>query len=485
MLLVASLFLGACSEDFLEETPTESVSFDEAVATTANLFTIINGMHRSLYIRYGSQGRTGVGALLLQNEVLGEDFVMTSRANGWFINAYRWNDHTNAADGDNLFPYRTYYRIIRNANIVINNADNALGPQEEKDAVVGQALIYRAWAHFQLVQLYGIRYQNGMTNSQLGVPIVLNTELEPLPRSTVEEVYMQVNLDLDAAIQILEGYSRPNKSHLDQSIAQGLKARVALVQGNYTIAAIFAEAAREGYSLMSFDDYFNSFNDYESEEWMWGSHIVEDQSDTFGNFGAFISRNFSSSNIRGNPKAINSNLYNTIPDTDVRKSLFDPTGDHAILPPGIEISSRHNRRPYTSQKFIAAGTGDSRMDVPYMRVSEMYLIEAEAKARLGDATAADVLLVYGIVRDPEYTRSTNSGEDLINEILLQRRWELWGEGFRFYDLKRTNAPLNRNESNHTTNLAVVFDIPAGDNRWQWLIPQRALDANPLLKQNPL
>ncbi len=485
ILILTNIIFTSCSEDFLEETPTESVSTEEATATTANLFTVINGIHRSLYIRYGSQGRTGVGALILQNEVLGDDFVMTSRANGWFINAYRWNDHTNATDADDLFPFRTYYRIIRNANTVINGADNAVGPDTERNAAKGQALVYRAWAHFQLVQLYGIRYQSGVNNAQLGVPIVINTEIEPLPRASVEDVYTRVNLDLDEAIILLEGYGRPNKSHLDQSVAQGLKARVALVQGNYSIAADFAEQARAGYQLMSVNDYFNSFSDYESDEWMWGSRIVEDQSDTFGNFGAFISRNFSSSNIRGNPKAINSTLYNTIPDTDVRKSLFDPSGDHDVLPPGIVISSRHRKRPFTSQKFIAAGTGDSRMDVPYMRVSEMYLIEAEAKARLNDATAANVLLEYGVVRDPSYTLSTNTGTALVNEILLQRRWELWGEGFRFYDLKRTNAPLNRNGANHSSSLAVIFDVPPGDNRWQWLIPQRALDANPLLEQNPL
>ena len=485
IMVLSGLVFNSCSEDFLDETPTESVSIEEATATTTNLFTIVNGIHRSLYIRYGSQGRTGVGALMLQNEVLGDDFVMTSRANGWFINAYRWNDHTNATDADDLFPYRTYYRIIRNANTVINGADNATGPDEERNAAKGQALVYRAWAHFQLVQLYGIRYQTGQVNDQMGVPIVLTTAFEPLPRSTVEEVYTQVNEDLDEAIVLLEGYGRPNKSHLDQSVAQGLKARVALVQGNYSIAADFAEIARAGYQLMSRDDYFNNFSDYESDEWMWGSHIVEDQSDTFGNFGAFISRNFSSSNIRGNPKAINSLLYDTMSDTDVRKSLFDPTGDHDVLPPGIVISSRHRKRPFTSQKFIAEGVGDSRMDVPYMRVSEMYLIEAEAKARLNDPTAADVLLVIGAERDPAYTRSVNTGTALVDEILLHRRWELWGEGFRFYDLKRTNAALNRNGANHSTTLAVVFDVPAGDNRWQWLIPQRALDANPLLRQNPL
>ncbi len=485
ILTIVSIVFSSCEKDYLEELPTEDVSIETATATTNNLFLVINGIHRSLYIRYGSQGRSGIGALMLQNESLGEDYVMTANANNWFINTYKWLDHTNANDADNLFPYRTYYRIIRNANIVINGADQAVGPVPERKAALGQALVYRAWAHFQLVQLYGIRYQSGITNSQLGVPIRLSTDSEPLARASVEDVYIQINKDLDDAIIALEEYSRPNKSHLDKSVAQGLKARVALVQGNYATAANFAQTARAGYTLMSSDDYFNNFSNLNNNEWMWGSTIQEDQTDFFGNYGAFISRNYSSSNIRGNPKAINSTLYDAIPTTDIRKSLFDPTGLHTTLPPGIEISSRHTLKPYTSQKFLSVSTGDSRMDVPYMRVSEMYLIEAEAKARLNDPTAATTLYEYAIIRDPAYTLSTNIGTDLIEEILLQRRWELWGEGFRFYDLKRMNLPLNRNGANHIASLAIVFDIPAGDNRWQFLIPQDALDANPLLKPNPL
>lgn len=477
----------SCSEDFLEEVPTEDVAEVSATATTGNLFLVINGIHRSLYIRYGAQGRTGISSLMLQNDNLGEDYVNTGRANGWFITTAAWGSHTNANSADDLFPYRTYYRIIRNANVVINGGEEAAGPINERNAAIGQALVYRAWSHFQMVQLYGERYKEGGNNSQLGIPIRLTADNEPLPRATVEEVYAQINQDLDEAMVLLEEYNRPNKSHLDKSIAQGLKARVNLVQKKYAIAADFANKARQGYSLMSNDEYFSNFNNYENREWMWGSHIVDDQSDVFGNFGGFISLNFSSSNIRGNPKAIFRPLYQKISSTDVRKMLWDPTGQHANLPSGVEQRpSNFARRPYTNQKFIAAGTGDSRLDTPYMRAAEMYLIEAEALSHIDEAAAKEVLFEFASNRDPQYTMTTNSGQALKEEIYIQRRIELWGEGFRFYDLKRLNLPLDRTGGNHNPSLVddVLF-VPAGDNRWQWLIPQSALDANPLLVQNPL
>lgn len=486
LFVVLGLALSSCSEEFLEEVPTESVSDVTATSTTGNLFLVINGIHRSLYIRYGAQGRSGIGSLMIQNDVLGEDFVMTSRGNGWFVSAAGWLDHTNADDSDNLFPYRTYYRIIRNANVVINGAENAEGDAAERQAALGQATLYRAWAHFQMVQLYGIRYSAGAENTQPGIPIRLTADNDPLPRASVEEVYAQINTDLDAAIELLDGYVRPNKSHLDQSVALGLKARVALVQQNYQVAADYAAQARANYNLMSNDDYYANFNTYTNGEWMWGSYIQEDQTDYYGNFGAYVSRNYSSTNIRTNPKAINNLLYDQISETDIRAVLFDPTGQHDSLPPGYSIASNFSLFPYTNQKFLAAGTGDSRMDVPYMRAGEMYLIEAEALSYIDEGAARSVLFDFASNRDPEYTLSTNTGQALKEEIYIQRRIELWGEGFRFYDLKRLNQPLDRTGANHVqTVINNVYEVPAGDNRWQWLIPLDALNANPLLEQNPI
>ncbi len=488
LTLFAAAFAGlyACNDDYLDQVPTESVSAESVTATTGNLMVAINGIHRSLYQRYNSQGEGGVGCMMIQTDMLGEDLVMTSAGNGWFNSMYRWISHTNANSADDLFPYRVYYRIIRNANVIINGGGNATGPDAERNAAIGQALVYRAFCHFQLVQLYGSRYESGGNNNQLGVPIMLQVDDNTLiSRSTVEEVYTQVNQDLDQALVLLEGYSRPNKSHFNTNVALGLKARIALVQGNWTDASQYAQQARVGFSLMSNAEYQAGFNDYTNGEWMWGSHIQEDQSEFFANFGAYMSRNFSSTNIRTNPKAIYVPLYNQMALTDVRRTLFDPTGNHATL----GLPTNFTKRPYTSQKFIAVSTGDSRVDVPYMRAAEMYLIEAEARARLGDDVGArDVLFTLASNRNPLYVLSVNAGQALIDEILLQRRFELWGEGFRFHDLKRLNAPLVRDDAGTNHNAALVggiFNIPAGDNRWQWQIPQNELNANPLIEQNPL
>jgi len=140
-----------------------------------------------------------------------------------------------------------------------------------------------------------------------------------------------------------------------------------------------------------------------------------------------------------------------------------------------------------SRKFRVADATLSIGDVPYMRAAEMYLIEAEAEARRGqDGLAAKALYTLAVNRNPSYTISTKTGTALINEIMDQRRIELWGEGFRFYDLKRTNSTLDRTGANHNVSYANIITMPAGDKQWQFLIPQDEINiGNGTVIQNPL
>jgi hypothetical protein len=93
-------------------------------------------------------------------------------------------------------------------------------------------------------------------------------------------------------------------------------------------------------------------------------------------------------------------------------------------------------------------------------------------------------------RNPAYVKSTNAGQALIDEILVQRRIELWGEGRNWTDLKRLNLPMVRTvgptagQGAHVEAYCVVYNVPAGGSLWTWMIPQDEIDANPLIVQNP-
>ncbi|MEI6263991.1 MAG: RagB/SusD family nutrient uptake outer membrane protein [Sphingobacteriia bacterium] len=485
LLVIASIAFTSCQKEFLETYPTTSVAAADALASTQNAIAALNGIHRVMYTQYDAQGQSGEGACNLFRDYLGEDIVFPL-ANGstGHLTWVQWQNHRNVSASDMRFVYRFYYRLISNANILINGIDAVPGAAADKRMIKGQALVYRAWSHFQLVQLWGERYKAGGNNTQLGVPLLLTNTLEGLPRSTVEEVYTQVNKDLDEAITLLVGYTRTGtaaKSNFDVNVARGIKARVALVQENFEVAATNAIAARTGYTLMTNADYLRGFNDINNVEWIWGSRQISDHNTFFFSYFAYISCNFNSTVLRTQPRAINANLYNALPATDIRKSVFDLTGATVPVPPGGA------RVPFQNKKFLAASDALSIGDVPYMRAAEMFLIEAEARARQGqNAAAQTALFTLMRNRNPSYVQSTNTGQALLNEIYLNRRAELWGEGHRFTDLKRLNLPMSRvGIPNHVLALIQVQTIPAGDIQWQFLFPQDEINQNKLIVQNPL
>ena len=485
--IFAILFLAsACEKEFLETYPTTAVSTNDVLLSTQNAIAALNGIHRNLYTQSGTvQGHAGEGCNNMFRDLIGEDIIYPL-ANGstGFVGLMRWQTHRNVNDATLAYMYRFYYRIISNANVLINGIEKVPGPQADKDMIKGQALAYRGWSHFQLVQLWGERYDGSRTNSQLGVPILLENTLVGQPRATVEEVYTQINKDLDEAITLLAGYNRTGsaaKSNINVNVAQGFKARVALTQQKWADAAAAAAAARAGVSLMSNAQYTTGFNDITNPEWMWGSRQISDHNTFFWSYFAYMSANFNSTVIRTQPRAINANLWNALSDTDVRKKVWDRTGANVPIPPGGA------RVPFQNQKFLAASASLSTGDVPLMRAAEMYLIEAEAKAHLGDAPGArQALFTLMSNRDPMYVLSTNSGQALLDEIWFHRRVELWGEGVRFTDLKRLNQPLNRNGiSNQLLVMVAITDVPAGNKQWQGLFHQDELNANPAIVQNPL
>ncbi|HJT73924.1 MAG TPA: RagB/SusD family nutrient uptake outer membrane protein, partial [Chitinophaga sp.] len=445
LIAIPALLFTACKKDYLDTTPTDYYPSETVFTSVTNGWAAINGIHRSLYIQYDAQDQGGQGSIMIMNDMMGEDLVMTAAGNGWFNATYQWTMHRTSSATFLKFSYLFYYKIIANANMIINNINGVPGDDTEKKQIRGQAQAYRAWAYFALVQQFGKRYVAGTDNAQLGVPIVLDATTTGQPRATVGAVYTQIVKDIDSAVINLDGFSS-NNSHISGKTAKGIKARVALAMQDWAVAADYAKQARQGITLMSNDEYKLGFNDYGNREWMWGSHQNAEQTTYFYSFFAYMSANFNSTNIRTNPKAINSALYKKISATDVRKSMWSETGADVPVP------TNGVKKAYANKKFLVA-TSSSIGDVPLMRAAEMYLVEAEANARLGqDAAAADALYTLAVNRDPAYTRSTNTGDALLQEILIQRRVELWGEGFRFTDLKRQHLPLDRTGANHSAAL---------------------------------
>lgn len=495
--------VSSCDRDYLETGPTDSVSEQLASGSIENISTIINGMHRNMYLRQNSsQGQNGNTGIMIYMDVMGEDLIFPATGPNWFVSTIRWLDNANPNSVNLFYPYDFYYEQIRMANIVILNTPAVAGDPAVKDKLMGEAYAFRAFSYYMLSQIYANRYVAGGNNTQMGVPLRLDLGFEAIPRASVEEVYASVNNDLASSFALLSGKTRSNKSHFNANVVKGLMARVALTQGKYSQAATYAKEARVGLALMTNADYKKGFNNYDNVEWLWGYKPLDTTSDYFGNFMGYMSRNYNSSQIRQAPKVVNNLLFNKFAATDVRTQVIDPTGKHLSLfweeKNGVQVIKdafkAYTLVPYTSQKFLSTNSSGaidnntSLGDIPFMRAAEMYLIEAEALAR--DNKEAQSKIVFNEFeknRNPSYAGAATTGQAYIDEILNSRRLELWGEGFRFLDLKRLNLPLDRTGTNQVSVVTnSLLTVPAGDKRWTWLIPQAEIDASQgLVKQNDL
>ncbi|MEZ7874994.1 MAG: RagB/SusD family nutrient uptake outer membrane protein [Bacteroidales bacterium] len=472
ILLIASLSLAACSKDYLETAPTASVAEKDLFTTLTGAQTLLDGIHRYTYYYGGAHDKFGQKAIDYIMDCLGEDFYPTERGYGWFVSWYQYIEHRNINSANVEYVWAYYYDIIQNANLILANIDNIQVVDAQiplKNNIKAQALTYRAFSHYMLVQLYGDRYDfnAGAANSHPGVPIKLVPDAEPLPRSTVAQVYTQVKKDLTDALALLANSSaRVNMSHININVTNAIAARVALTTGDWANAVTYAKAARAGRTLEA--DYTYGWNK-SSTEWIWGALLIDEQQTSYASFFSHIDPNFGGYAALGNHKLISTSVYDFMSNTDVRKSLFKPVG----------------AKPLVGFKFT--GFGNWTNDYLYIKAGEMYLIEAEAEARRNNFTAAqDALFSLISKRDPAYVKSTLTGEALIDHILMHRRADLWGDGQRFLDIKRLNKGMDRRNLGHNpAQWNAASNFPAGDKNFVFLIPKQEIDANPNMTQNPL
>ena len=524
------LFLGlmvssvGCTKEYLNETPTDAYTPSSALNSPENMFLAINGIHREMYAQSPlddyTPGYAGECYIMPMLEFGAGDYLRALPGTGWFASACKWTSHTSATGSNPSWTWYQYYHIIGSVNNIINAAEG-MPESDMLNNVLGQAYAYRAFSHHRLVQLFAKSPIYSDENTELGVPIMLKTTApyEGQARATVAAVYAQCESDIKAAITYLKDVKQGNISHITYQTANGIAARIALTKGDFVAAATYAHEARQGLSLMSEDQYKSGFNDTDNPEWMWGAKVVADQTNYYMSWFYYIAMNFNGSFDRGTPRIINKTLFDQISATDYRRDVFldkmpnttvawtgdvnspnyDPNYptkeeyDAAVAAVNNQYfggSKSFKKHPYQVAKFLNQNAATIEPeDILYMRVAEMYLIEAEALAKQGgkDAEAAAVLFELVSARDNAYTLSVNTGTALQAEILLQRRIELFGEGHRWLDMLRNDEALDLTGSHADPSYYLdgyKQDKPSVNNAWIFKIPQDEINANPNMVQNP-
>lgn len=486
LLTACALTQTSCSSDYMDTVPTEDASQATVSASLDNLYLALNGIHRKMVSQdQGNQGMGGEPGQIICREALGDD--MTWDTQSWHKGFLNWSFPTNATSANNYNFWETYYKFILNANMILESLEANYANSTEPMAkyIKGETLVIRAWSHFQLVQMYAQSYRDGDANSQPGVPYRLKANVEPMARNTVAEVYTLINKDLDEAISLLSGYEAKDINHYTEASAMGIKARVLLAQQKYAEAADMSAKAIEaakamGRAIMKPDELMNGFSDLstKTKEPIYSALTQDDQTVYFYSFYAYMSWNFNSSSVRTGIKCINQETYDRMSPTDLRRQWWDPTGKAAVP------AKSYNQRPYQNRKFTARATSNAVGEFAFMRMSELYLMAAEAYARAGqEAKAKEYFDALMVNRDTAYTTTSNTGAALIEEIMDSRRIELWGEGFRWFDLKRLNLPIHRGGSNYDIAFCGFLDKAQGEKGWMFEIPKEETDFNPLMEKN--
>ena len=477
----------SCASDFLDTIPTADVSTSLINQSLDNLYFALNGIHREQVSQEsGSQGYGGEPGFMVAKDCSADD--VTWLTNTWYKSAnLNWQANASATNSNNARIWRVYYQWVMNANLILEGLENVeVGAGQEKlyNQIKGEALTFRAYGHFQVVQLWADRYVAGGANTHLGIPYRLDSKGGELARSTCKETYDYILADLDEAASLLAGIQVNDVNHFTETFVWGLKSRVALAMQDYANAAAWAEKAIQlaeanGNELMGPDDLMNGFADIttKTKEAIYAAKTQNDQTVYFYSFYANMSWNFSSTAIRQGVKSINADTYDTMSETDLRRQWWDPTGEMAV-----PLTS-FVKNKYQNRKFTARATSDAVGDVAFMRLAELYLNLAEAYARGGnDAKAQEVFTKFQVTRDPAYAGNGNTGAALAEEIMNSRRVELWGEGFRYTDLKRLNLDLVRGR-NFDIAFCGFLEKKAGEKGWTWEIPNIETNYNPLCETN--
>lgn len=461
-ILSLMIVLTSCNK-LLETNPTDAVDIDMALTTREGFQTATVGVYS--YLRNTAQyGRQ----MVVYPELLGNNAAHSGRGTNLL-------NHANNARGSHMTPWRSSYEAIAQINIILAELMDFEESEQWKNQIEGQLRFLRALYFHNAAKVYS--YDPTAIGSTNRGALPLN--LEPvysydkiinLPRASQEDFYTQLYIDLERAYECLKETPNDRGPHwATAGAAAALLSRVALYNGDYPKVIDAVERALE-----SGMGKFSTKNSYVSD-WRQAVHpesIFEMEVKTDQNLGAnnapradYTNRagigNTETVSGRGNAK-VSDDFYVLYEDDDVRKEL---------IVKGLGSASDD----YQTTKFYSRG-GELNLDnIPVIRVSELYLNRAEAYARMAGMEANAMQDINTIRERAGLEPVSGLAEDnLINEVLKQRRLELAFEGHNFFDYKRLGMDIIKPGGK-------VF--PFSDYRVLARIPWREFNANKELQQN--
>ncbi len=447
ILYFASLFIitinGCKKAEFLDEKPSTNL----LVPTTLTDF-------QALLDNTNVMNFTGGLAQLASDDYTVTDAGYQSVPVATQRNSYIWAKDIFAGEVS-IRDWNDLYKQVFYANAVLDGLErNDDASTAQGQYLKGWALFARAFAFYDLTRNFCKLYDPGTANTDLGIPVRLNSGIDNLEqRASLQQSFNQILSDLGIS-EILLPSDRPsaNLNRPSKTAVYALLARIYLDMRNYTQAQTYAEKALTLYSTLI--DYNTVSKTSTTPFSITNDELIYNASQVVA-YGEFTGM-YSATNSRVSPDVLA--LY---PINDLRFTLY---------------FSKLADNTYTVKRgYVGRGT----YSFTGLATDELYLIKAECLARIGQvAPAMDVLNQLVIKRwNPDATnpatpyqsiKASNAGEAL-QKILLERRKELVWRGLRWHDLKRLNKEGANISLTRVVNGA-TYTIPPNDSRYVFPIP---------------
>lgn len=436
--------LASCS-DYLDVKPDKSLVVPQTLKDLRGLLdnsVLMNGSHSTLSV-------IGSDNFFVEPETWQSLVVLPEK------NAYVWNEDIYESD-INIMDWKYPYQQIYNTNLVLETLDkiertsiNAI----EYDELQGSAYFCRAWAYYQLAQLFCKTYDARTSDVDLGLPLKLESDINIQPRrSSVAITYMQIVGDLKNALELLSAKSE-TKTRPSQQAAYALMARTLLVMDDFDNAYLYADSA------LTIDNELLDLNIMDANE--------EFPFIRFNREVIFHTAMVSSTILHPRNLQVDPSLYGLYEENDLRKHIFFTMGNNG---------SPTFKGSYNGDRFLFAG----------LSTNELYLIKAECAVRTGKIEEANASLNTLLKnRYPEGWEEINETERnrLLDIILRERRKELPFRGIRWSDLRRLNKhhdhaiTLTRQMGDQT------FMLEPNSERYVLPIPDIVIELSGI-RQNP-
>lgn len=437
----------------------------------------------------------GYGTMIHMRDVMTGDQPIVSSGYDWF-SPWQATTGINQNTSRSWYTWAYYYKFIHNTNQVLTAVRNANPSGDMVNTYNGYAAVaraFRALAYLELAQMYEFKANDKTTSvnadgndvSGLTVPIVTDTttqeQAQNNPRATVARMSAFILSDLQFALDNIDYFTESSKVFPHKAAVYGLLARYYLWREDYPNAEAAARNAIDNsdVSPMTETDCLSTtsgFNDI--SKWIWGANQTDaNASVSTGiiNWTSWMSNETTFGYAGAGPYVmIDASMYDRISNNDFRKKEWKAPEGEALYgqTAWIDESTGESLPDYASAKF-RPNMGDvsnysigAASSYPVMRVEEMYFIEAEAAAHQNAERGLQLLTNFmKTYRNPTYTTRATSQDDIIDEIIFQKRVELWGEGLTFFDIKRLNMSVTRGYSGSNFASARRFNT---DGRPAWM-----------------